>query len=164
MSHEFEQAAHSKLETRNSKPVMSFVSESRERTRPVLPLSAMVDVLFLLLIFFMTASVFREAELEIPIELPVSEQSEAGGTDATRIRISFDDAGQVFLGERQVTLDELSATLSGLAAEFPGEVVEVRGDQSGQYGLAVRIMDLARAAGLSDIRLATVKPQSEAGR
>jgi len=143
---------------------MSFASESRERVRPVLPLSAMVDVLFLLLIFFMTASVFREAELEIPIDLPVAEQAEPGGASATRIRISFDDAGRVFLGERELSLTELEATLRSLAAEFPGEVVEVRGDQQGDYGLAIRIMDTARAAGLTDVRLATIKPRSEAGQ
>jgi len=143
---------------------MSFVSESRERTRPVLPLSAMVDIMFLLLIFFMTASVYREAELQVPVNLPVSESAQSGGSRATIIRISFDSTGQIFLGERKVTLDELGATLRSLAAEFPGEIVEVRGDQSGQYGLAVHIMDLARAAGLTDIRLATVKPRREAGR
>lgn len=140
---------------------MSFASESRERARPILPLSAMVDVLFLLLIFFMTASVFREAETQIPIELPVSEQGEAGGASATRIRISFDEAGRVFLGEHETTLPELRDTLEQLAEAYPGETVEVRGDQRGDYGLAVRLMDIARAAGLTDIRLATVKPRAE---
>ncbi|MCC6682113.1 MAG: biopolymer transporter ExbD [Phycisphaeraceae bacterium] len=143
---------------------MSFASESRERTRPVLPLSAMVDILFLLLIFFMTASVFREAETQIPISLPVADQAEAGDQSASKIRISFDDSGAVFLGEHRIELDNLDDTLRQLAAEDSAQIVEIRGDQQGNYGLAIRLMDIARSAGLTDIRLATVKPRSEAGQ
>ena len=56
---------------------MSFATQTRERSAPVLPLAGMVDVLFLLLIFFMTASVFRDAELAVEVALPDSQSAAA---------------------------------------------------------------------------------------
>ena len=142
---------------------MGFASESRERTRPVLPLAGMVDVLFLLLIFFMTTSLYRERETQIPIDLPTAENAEPSTANVTKIVINFDGTGQVFLGHRPMTLEELGATLRELAQEFPDESVEIRGDQAGQYGLLIKLMDLSRDANLTDIRLSAARPAEQAG-
>lgn len=134
---------------------MSFAAESRERSRPVLPLSAMVDILFLLLIFFMTASVFREQELQVPVDLAPSETAETGSTTATQIVISIDGDDRIFLGPTEHSLDSLAEKLRELVDIYPNETVIVRGDQASSYGLAVQVMDVANQAGLTDVRLAT---------
>lgn len=137
---------------------MSFVSESRERVRPVLPLAGMVDILFLLLIFFMTASVFRDQELQLPVELPSAASAEEGSAAAaTRIVVTVTADDRVFLGEREMPIDLLQTTFEELAIQFPDETVIVRGDQNSRFGLAVRIMDLAQSAGLTNVSVATVK-------
>lgn len=133
---------------------MSFAGESRERARPALPLSAMVDILFLLLIFFMTASVFREQELQVPVQLAPSDSAETGTTSATQIIISIDEEDRIFLGSREHSLESLRQTLDELAQVYPNETVIIRGDQDSSYGLALRVMDLANLAGLTDVRLA----------
>ena len=132
---------------------MSFAAESRERSRPALPLSAMVDILFLLLIFFMTASAFRERELQVPVQLAPSATADAGSSSATQIIITIDADDRIFLGPREHSLDSLRQTLVELSQVYPNETVIIRGDQDSSYGLAVRVMDLATLAGLTDVRL-----------
>lgn len=134
---------------------MSFVAEVRERTRPVLPLAAMVDVLFLLLIFFMTASVYRERELQIPIDAPAVTTGQAGTTGG-RVIISATAEGQVYLGAREVTLVELREALQELAAASPDDVVVVRVDEGGQWGQGMELVDIARAAGFTEVEAAVV--------
>lgn len=137
---------------------MSFVSESRERVRPVLPLAGMVDILFLLLIFFMTASVYRDQELQLPVELPSAASAvEGSATMATRIVVTVTADDRVYLGEREMPMNLLRETFVELANQFPDETVIVRGDQNSRFGLAVRVMDLAQSAGLRNVSVATVK-------
>lgn len=135
---------------------MGFATESRERARPVLPLAGMVDILFLLLIFFMSTYSMREQELMVDVGLPASEQAEAGSTQAMKVVITYDDQGRVFLGERRVTMDKLETELARLADITTDQPVILRGDREARVGLQSRIMDAANAVGLVDIRLARV--------
>jgi len=133
---------------------MGFATESRERARPVLPLAGMVDILFLLLIFFMSTYSMREQELEIDVDLSASEQAEPGSNQALRVVITYHPDGGVYLGSRRVELDRLEAELAKLAAISTDQPVILRGDKEASVGLQAKIMDAALAVGLSDIRLA----------
>ena len=137
---------------------MSFASQSRERSAPVLPLAGMVDVLFLLLIFFMTASVFRDSELSMDVSLPTSETAEAAVGPANQIIISVGQDNTVYLGERAVPIDQLLAVLNQLVAVAPNDSVVVRADQNSNTGVAVRVMDLAQQAGLTQVSISTIRP------
>ena len=138
---------------------MGFAAESRERARPVLPLAGMVDILFLLLIFFMSTYSMREQELMVDIGLPASESAEPGTTEALRVVVSFDDEGRVYLGERLVPIAELSGELAKLAELDPDQPVILRGDRGAAYGLQMQIIDAADAAGLKDVRLSAVREE-----
>ncbi len=139
---------------------MSFAAESRDRGRPVLPLAGMVDILFLLLVFFMTASAFRQQERQIDVSVPDT-QTAVQSQSKTPIVLTLTANGEIFIGDRQYTFDALGQMLTKLAKQFPDEVVLVRGDKASSFGLAVRVMDMARAAGLYNISIATTKLQSE---
>jgi len=140
---------------------MSFATQSRERAAPVLPLAGMVDVLFLLLIFFMTASVFRDAELSMDVSLPTAETASAAVGPAQQIIITVDENNLVFLGQRQVPIDNLRDILLDLVAVAPNDSVVVRADQASTTGVAVRVMDLAQQAGLTEVSISTIRPAEE---
>jgi biopolymer transport protein ExbD len=137
---------------------MSFATTTRERSAPVLPLAGMVDVLFLLLIFFMTASVFRDQELSMDVSLPTSETASAEAGPATQIVISIGEDDRVYLGEREVPMDNLFGILRDLQEVAPNDSVVVRGDQVSNLGTAVQVMDLAQQAGLTNVSIATIRP------
>lgn len=138
---------------------MGFASESRERARPVIPLAGMVDILFLLLIFFMSTYSMREQELMVDIGLPASETAEPGTTQAQRVIVSFDEEGRVYLGQRLVPIADLTGEMTKLAEINPDQPVILRGDRAAQYGLQMQIIDAANAAGLTDVRLSAVREE-----
>ncbi len=140
---------------------MSFASESRERSRPVLPLAAMVDVLFLLLIFFMTASVFREAEAQIEIDVPEAATAQPADTRTDQITVNITADNRVYLGEREVAIDRLVGEMQRLVDEAQIKAVVVRGDKGSDWGLGVKVMDLAQQAGIEEVSAATVRPAEE---
>lgn len=139
---------------------MSFASETRERSRPVLPLAAMVDILFLLLIFFMTASTMRDQELRMEIALPQSETSEVAGPTPPGIVVTFDPENRIFIGTREVSLAQLETLFLEIAAATPNETVVIRGDIGGDWGLGIKIVDMASAIGL-ETEAATVEQLQE---
>ena len=139
---------------------MSFASESRERSKPELPLSAMVDILFLLLVFFMTVSVFRENERQIDVSLPATDSAESASSK-TQIIITITSDGGIFIGDRAYNFESLRTTLTRLAEQFPDESVVIRGDKTSQFGLAVRVLDTAYSCGLRNVNIATTKAQSD---
>lgn len=139
---------------------MSFATPPHGRTGPVLPLAGMVDVLFLLLIFFMTTSVFREHDEQIDVSLPASE-SGAASTRPTQISITITEEDEIFIGERQYLPAQLLDTLRDLAIQFPDESVVIRGDHGSSLGVAVKVMDIAHAANLYNVHLGTRPPDEE---
>ena len=142
---------------------MSFATQRRDRPAPGLAMAPMVDLLFLLLIFFLTSSVFREEEGQIDVSLPSTRQA-AAAASPTQITITVAGDGTISLGSTTHTLESLQATLTQLARDSADEPVVIRGDQQSNLGLIVKILDAAYAANLRSVYLATVKPASEVGR
>lgn len=140
---------------------MGFASESRERSRPVLPLAGMVDILFLLLIFFMSTYSMRDQELAVDVGLPTSETAQTGETQAMKVTVSFDQDGRVYLGNREVTIDQLRGELVKLAAISVDQPVVIRGDPRApmSYGIAHQIMDAAQLAGFTQVSQAVVREE-----
>lgn len=134
---------------------MSFSQPSRQRLAPALQLAGFVDILFLLLVFFLTASVFREQERQVPISLYEAETAELSPEAGTQLVVTTTDDGEVYLGPRRVSLAELQNALTDLAERFPDESLVIRSDVESRVGLFARVTDIARAAGIADVRFAT---------
>jgi biopolymer transport protein ExbD len=124
----------------------------------------MVDVLFLILTFFITITAFKEDDTQINVSLPATESARPGTGQRTQIVLTIKDDNTVFMGERSLTLDELRTTLTQLAQQYPNESVLIRGDRESHLGLAVRVMDLAYGSGIRNVFLATTRPKSEVGQ
>ena len=133
---------------------MSFAAEQRDRGQPVLPLAAMVDILFLLLIFFMTASAMREEERSIDVSLQQTGSGQAGGS-VTPVIISITASDEIFIGEQSYTIDALRGALDAIAATTPNEAIVIRGDKKSDLGTTEKILDIAYAVGMTNVRLAT---------
>jgi biopolymer transport protein ExbD len=139
---------------------MSFSAETRERNRPAVPLAAMVDVMFLLLIFFMTASLYREQERRIDVDLPSSEsRSDAAVRSPIIITVTADE--RIYIGEGQYTLNELRTVLERLAKQTQNQAVVIRGDSASSLGVTVQVLDICDIVGLRNVSIATSKPAAQ---
>lgn len=137
---------------------MSFSDGSRNRVSPVFPLASMVDILFLLLIFFLTASVFRDQDRQIEVSLPQADSAQQSGT-RTQIVITVNEQGSIYMGDVSYEAQALEQVLRQLASQFPDEAVVIRADENSQTGTAVRVLDMVYAAGMRNVYLATTASQ-----
>ena len=118
-----------------------------------LNLAPMIDVVFLLLVFFMVATTFVEPEKQIDLELP---QAESGAEpeelpDELLIQVMRD--GQILLGTVEHTRESLRTELERTARARPSTPVTVRGDETVDYGRVVGVLDLCHLVGLTDTSL-----------
>ena len=127
---------------------------------PEVNLTPLIDVVFILLIFFMVSTTFQR-ESEIKIELP-----EASGDPVEErkelLEIVIDANGHYFIDEEQVVNTEL-ATLKKAIQKFLGEQrdlpVVIRADRTTPYEAVIRAMDATAQLGLVNMSLATSQPE-----
>ncbi len=121
--------------------------------KPVINITSLVDVLFLLLIFFMVTSAFVE-QPNIKLELPSTKHSEVSKIDKTVLTIARD--GQLFLQDRPVDINKLEKELRRIILDTGEDVLVLKADKEVSYGVVVDIMDDARGAGFKKVVAPTI--------
>jgi biopolymer transport protein ExbD len=129
---------------------------------PEVNLTPLIDVVFLLLIFFMVSTTF-EHQSRIQIELPEA-TAEATPPDDESLEIIIDAQGRFFLGEAQVVnteLKTLKGAISKVVGEREGMPVIIRADAKTPHQAVVTALDATSQLGLTRISLATTRMQEE---
>ncbi len=128
---------------------------------PEVNLTPLIDVVFILLIFFMVSTTFQR-ESEIRIELPEA-TSEPVEQEKDVLEIVIDEQGHYFIDEQQVVNVELE-TLMKAIRKFMGDRTElpvvIRADRHTPYEAVIRAMDATAQLGLLQMSLATNQPKS----
>jgi biopolymer transport protein ExbD len=140
-----------------------FLPNAKDREAPGLDLTPVIDIVFMLLIFFLVATTFQQTERELRIALPRT--APAGPiTNALReIVLNVRADGTLVALGKPIGDQELSAMLTAAVARNPGQKVNVRGDRAAPYEAVARALALCKAAGIDQPFLETV-PVSGAGR
>lgn len=112
-------------------------------------MAPLIDVVFLLLIFFMLTSAFREPSL--PLKLPSATGSP--DTPAEALVVSVDADGMIAIGGETVGLERFADVLRETLEKRDDRTVNFRGDRTVDYGIFVDLMDRARSAGASQFNL-----------
>tara|TARA_B100001179_G_scaffold158559_1_gene115976 strand:- start:645 stop:1064 length:420 start_codon:yes stop_codon:yes gene_type:complete len=135
-------------------------SDDQSRRRVSLDISPLLDVVFLLLIFFLVTTTFMpdaSMELELP-ESTTATQSEVAPT-----MVTVGEDGGVQIDGDSVSIQELERTVAALLPE-EREKITVRADARVDYGVIVRIIDALRNAGVDALSLPMDTVQGNAGR
>ena len=126
-----------------------------------LPLTPLIDVVFLIVVFFMVNATFA-VHSAIPVQLPHADGDIAAGSAA--LSITVDAGGQIFIrsgGDAvAVTLDRLHSALAALQPDGSVSRAVLHGDAGARYGRLVAVMDVLRGAGVTDIDLVTARPSA----
>ena len=133
---------------------MKFSVERKSRA-PALTLTSMLDVIFLLLCFFITVSVYSQWESEISIQLPTAKNSEEPDRLPGEIITNIAKDGTVKINGANVTLMQLGEKLAKIAKFYPGQAVIIRADKETSYEDLVKVIDVCRGAGVWNFSLAT---------
>jgi biopolymer transport protein ExbD len=124
---------------------------------PAVALTSMLDVIFLLLCFFVTVSVFSQWESEISISLPGAETAKEPDRLPGEIIVNLAKDGVVRVNGATLTLDDLQSRLARVAKFYPGQPVIIRADRETKYEKLVEVIDACRAADVWNFSLATEK-------
>ncbi len=118
-----------------------------------LDLTPMIDVVFLLIIFFMVATSFSEMERDIELELPEVASASALTTAPKQRVVSVQAEGQIRLDGEKVSLPELTQRLSAARSEYPELSVVIRGDGACVFQHVAASMAACKEAHVSNINI-----------
>ena len=129
---------------------MRFRSENEENFS--LDLTPLVDVVFLLLIFFMVSTVFVDFKRQMDISLPSSKSSVPSETlKPVKVELTVDK--QIFLNGEKINLREFETALSKIDASKKNTAV-IRADKNLPYGDVIKIMGMLQSVQILDIAVA----------
>lgn len=133
---------------------MRFKRTVKSRS-PALALTSMLDVIFLLLCFFVTVSVFSQWENEISIKLPNAATAEQPERLPGEIVVNLSRQGVLTVNGSILSLEELKTRLAKISKFYPGQPVTIRADRETVYEKLVDVIDACRAADVWNFSLAT---------
>jgi biopolymer transport protein ExbD len=118
---------------------------------PALNLTSMIDILFLLIIFFMVATRFSDTERDIAVRVPRVSTTTAPDPAPPRRVINVHRDGQLSLDRKTVNADELLAELTAARQTRKDLGVVVRGDAEGAFQNVATVLNICRRAGIGDL-------------
>lgn len=138
----------------------------RHRRRPRLEIVPMIDVMLLLLVYYILSTITLGHEHGIPVKLPRAQTGEAAASHQ-ELMITITRDGDFFVGRERIRPDDLVSTVRALADRTPGGLaalqetgVVINADLSVQHRLVVSTMDALRTVGITQFGIATEPGES----
>jgi biopolymer transport protein ExbD len=131
-----------------------FSNLAVENDEDGIDITPMLDVVFIMLIFFIvTASFVKESGIEV--NRP--DASTSAAKPRASILVAINDLGEIWINKRQIDAGQVRANIERLHAENPQGTVVVQADEEAKTKTLVAVMDAAREAGVTNVSLATEK-------
>jgi biopolymer transport protein ExbD len=134
-------------------------SGSDEENEPVLNLTPLIDVMFLLVIFFAVSTTFRVYP-GLSVNLPRA-HSERIAEDKRVVKAVLTSKGEIFLENEEVVRSELIEVLKNRQKVAPVSLFVLEADEQARHGQVVELMDAARQAGIPRLAIATRSEDEE---
>ncbi|MEL6544361.1 MAG: biopolymer transporter ExbD [Myxococcota bacterium] len=126
-------------------------SESGESEVDITP---MLDVVFIMLIFFIvTASFVKEAGVQVKRPSAISAEKK----ESASILIAITENDEIWIDKRSVDVRTVRANIERMRSENPKGTVVVQADKNSRNGLLVKVIDAAKQAGVADVAISALK-------
>ena len=120
-------------------------------------MAPMIDMVFLLLVFFTCVSSMSQAGHLIKLELPESTASETPKDLSNRVMLSIQKDGTFYLGGERLDADKLGPRLKRMLDVYPGIKLRIRADREAAFSDVKKAMTAATEAGISDYLYGTLQ-------
>jgi biopolymer transport protein ExbD len=124
---------------------MNFIT--RKRKPPVVPIVSLIDILAILLIFFIATSTFKEPKLAVDIEPPLPGTLTTRKVEDKRTALTISAENLIYLGVREEPIDQEALAGELAAARASGIKLELKADEGAEFGLIVKALDSLKKAG-----------------
>lgn len=123
---------------------------TKKRASPIIPIVSLVDILTVLLIFFIVTTTFKSQTPQVRIELPDSKTAVAAPNAKARPTIlTISPDGKCFVNAQPVELEKLGEAIK--AAGQAGGEVAMRADKTVPFGIIIKVLDTLKEAGIENL-------------
>ena len=136
------------------------IRQSSQESGDIINITSLLDVMFILLIFFMATTTFKEEEFPVGVQLPVASKkhetaSSKSKTIIVNVRNTREDAGEglYIVGGKQVTLQQMQQLVEDAIRQDPTQAVWVRADKYAYHGEVANAVSTCRNAGVMEAKL-----------
>jgi len=125
---------------------------TRKRRTPVINIIPLIDILVILLIFFVTTSTFKKRQPQLEINLPEAKTASVAATTSTEpLILRVKNASAITLDEKPVALASLAAALQSARQQTPSRPIAMQADREAPFGVVVKVLDALKQAGVENI-------------
>lgn len=124
-----------------------------------LSITPLIDIVFLLLIFFLVATRFAQEDRELDVVLPNASEAQPLTVAPKELFVNIDKDGRYYVGGKILTAEGVFETLNRAVVNNPGhQSVVIRADRRVALDYAVQVMNLCNKSGITDYVLTTQNP------
>jgi biopolymer transport protein ExbD len=122
-------------------------------------IAPIVDVLLVLLCFFILTWSFARQELELSVRVPSAENGEAQVLEVNQTVVNVRSDGGIVMNAKEISLEDFREKVTALAKLNPDYSIILRGDENAPYKHIARILDVCHGAGIWNYALPVSKPE-----
>jgi biopolymer transport protein ExbD len=130
--------------------------------KPEIQMSALIDIVFLLLLFYAVTTTFVSDE-RLKLKLPEAKTAEDAGVSREErppeVKVAAD--GTIWIDDRIVPESELENRIRQLVERAPDDGIILKGDKAADYGVIVHVLDIARSVGAKGIQMSAERPAEQ---
>ncbi|MGA3169641.1 MAG: biopolymer transporter ExbD [Chthoniobacteraceae bacterium] len=124
-------------------------------------IAPMVDILLVLLVFFIVTWKISLSERELDVKIPTATHAKDTDPYVGQVVVNVKADGSIFFNRQQISSDELVAKLQELAKLYPDQAVILWGDKRAAYESITNVLDICRQANIWNIAFATAPADSK---
>lgn len=133
---------------------MRLGRRSHQQDEAQIDLTSMLDIVFIMLIFFIVTSSFV-SESGVDVNRPAA--ATASSQKSVGIFVAITASNDIYIDKRMVDVERVQATLEHLIIDKPNASLVIQADEKAYNGVVVKVMDAAKGAGINQIALAAEK-------
>jgi len=122
----------------------------RKRRAPSIIIVSLVDILTILLIFFVVSTTFKKDQPEVQINLPESKTATQAPAELEHAIVTVDEADAIKLDGRPVAVDELESAVRNLSQTQKASLA-LQADRKASFGTIIKVMDALKLAGVRNL-------------
>ena len=122
----------------------------RKRRAPSIIIVSLVDILTILLIFFVVSTTFKKDQPEVQINLPESQTATKAPSETEHAIVSVDENDAITLDGRALPVEELEVAVRELAATKQSSLA-LQADKKASFGMIIKVMDALKLAGVKNL-------------
>ena len=130
-----------------------------ETETDIINMTPVIDMMFILVIFFAVSSAFREEERDVQVNLPANAQSATLSAAPKVVVLNVRKSGAYVIGNEQVTLDEIGEEVRLALKEDPDQKVLIRADEQALHGYVAQAVAACRFAGVKEANIGYKLPE-----